>query len=498
VISFKSIFSRIIFLHVIAMVITAIFMPLVLYWFLKSAANNLHRQAMREQADLLARHLVLRQGGHVTLELPPALQDLYSPAYGRYAYAVLDETGRVLFSSLADQAPIFSGDLRSPEVAFLETRRGNAAISGVSMAKHMGDGKRLGDDGKDRGDEKQLGDGTVWVQVAEDLAHRDVIIDDIVADFFKRVGWITLPILLFLLAIDIAIFRGALRPLLKASEMAKEITPRRTDVRLSPQSIPSEILPLVQAINQALDRLAAGFRVQREFTADAAHELRTPLTILRGRIDALVDRSVAKALHKDIEGMARIVSQLLDIAELETLAIDPLEQADLRAVCAEVAEIAAPLALAQHKSIALSGTENPVWVHGSSEMLSRAVRNLVENAINYAPSGTSVEIVVEAGGTVRVLDEGPGIKDDDREMIFRRFWRQDRRRAGSAGLGLSIVQRIAEAHTAVVKVENRPTGGADFSLSFGRASELHQRAVFPTMSAPGGTGRASAKEEFGL
>jgi signal transduction histidine kinase len=175
-------------------------------------------------------------------------------------------------------------------------------------------------------------------------------------------------------------------------------------------------------------------------------------------------------LHKDIEGMARIVSQLLDIAELETFSIDPSEKADLRAICAEVAEFAAPLALSQDKSIALSGTEKPVLINGNSEMLSRAVRNLVENAINYSPSGTTVEIVVEDDRMVHVLDEGPGIKDDDRELIFRRFWRQDRRRAGGAGLGLSIVQRIADAHAAIVSVENRPTGGADFSLSFGRAA----------------------------
>ncbi len=285
-ISFRSIFSRIIFLHVIALIITAIFMPLVLYYFFKWAANDLHDQAMREQAELVAHYLALRPDGSWTLDLPPALHDVYSQAVGRYAYAVLDDSGRVLFSSLKDRSPIFSADPRSSDVAYLETRRGNAAVSGVSLVKEM--------DGR-----------SVWVQVGEDLAHRDVIIDDIVADFFKRVGWITLPMLLFLLAIDIVIFRRALRPLLNASEMAKKINPNRTDVRLPPEEIPKEILPLVQAVNQALDRLEAGFRMQREFTADAAHELRTPLTILRSRVDTLADRGVSKALHQDIEGMAR-------------------------------------------------------------------------------------------------------------------------------------------------------------------------------------------------
>jgi len=448
-ISSKSIFSRIIFLHVIALIITAIFMPLVLYYFFKWAANDLHDQAMREQADLVAHYLVLRPDGSWTLDLPPALQDVYSQAVGRYAYAVLDDTGRVLFSSLKDQSPIFSTDPRSSDVAYLETRRGTAAVSGVSLLKEMEDRR-------------------VWVQVGEDLTHRDVIIDDIVADFFKRVGWITLPMLLFLLAIDIVIFRRALRPLLNASEMAKKINPKRTDVRLPPEEIPKEILPLVQAVNQALDRLEAGFRVQREFTADAAHELRTPLTILRSRVDTLADRGISKALHQDIEGMARIVSQLLDIAELDAFSIDPLEKADLRAICAEVAEFAAPLALAKGKNIALSGSDASVWVNGNPEMLSRAIRNLVENAINYSPPGTTVEIVVEGSGMVRVLDEGPGIKEDERELIFQRFWRRDRRRTGNAGLGLSIVQRIADTHAATISVENRPTGGANFSLSFAR------------------------------
>jgi len=188
VISFKSIFSRIIFLHVIAVVIVAIVMPLVLFWFVRSAANDLHDQAMREQADAVARHLVLRPDGGWTLDLPPALEAIYSPAYGRYAYAVLDDTGKVLFSSLRDSLPVFPQDFHSsphsPDVTFMATGKGGSAMSGVSLAKEMS--------GR-----------TVWVQVGEDFSHRDVIIDDIVADFFRRVAWIVLPMLLLLLAIDI-------------------------------------------------------------------------------------------------------------------------------------------------------------------------------------------------------------------------------------------------------------------------------------------------------
>jgi signal transduction histidine kinase len=449
-ISFKSIFSRIIFLHAIAMVVTAIFMPLVLYWFVKSATGDLHEEAMRAQAVRLEHYLALQADGNLTLDLPPALQALYSQAYGRYAYAVLDSRGRVLLSSLDDRSPVFGQDPRSSAVALTE-RRGGVEMSGVSIGR-------------------EIAGRNVWIQVGEDLEHRDVIIDDIVADFFKRVGWITLPIFLLLLATDIVTLRRALRPLLEASEMAKQINPRRTDVRLSPRDIPKEIVPLVKAVNQALDRLDAGFRTQREFTADAAHELRTPLTILRSRIDTLADPRIAKALHQDIEGMTRVVGQLLDIAELETLSVDPEERADLRAVCAEVAEFAAPLALAQDKSIALSGTDAAVWIRGNPEMLSRAIRNLIENAINHSPPGATVEIAVEDNGTVRVLDEGPGIKDDERELIFQRFWRSDRRRAGSAGLGLAIVRSIADAHAAIVCVENRPTGGASFALNFARTA----------------------------
>ena len=446
-IRFKSITSRIIWLHVIAVGITSVCMPLALYWLLGSTATDLQHRALDEHADTIVRYLGAGPDGRWSLTLPAGLEALYSESYGRYGYAILDADGATLFSSLADRAPIFPGDRRAAQASFLETRRGDAVIYGASIPKRV--------DGR-----------AIWVQVAQDLSHRDVLIDDIVADFFPRIGWITLPILLLLLAIDIAIFRRALQPVLRASETAQTISPAHTEVRLPTADLPREVLPLVSAVNQALERLEHGFRTQREFTADAAHELRTPLTVLRARIDTIADQPVREALRQDIAGMSRIVGQLLDIAELESFVVDPGERADLHGVCAEVASFIAPLALGQSKEVALTGAKGPVWIKGNPEILFQAIRNLVENAVYHTPPGTTVEIQVTEQGTARVLDEGPGIPESERDLIFRRFWRRDRRRSGSAGLGLSIVSRIVEAHVGSIVVANRATGGASFSLSF--------------------------------
>jgi signal transduction histidine kinase len=444
---FKSIISRIVFLHVVAVVITSILMSLALSWLLSYATDTIHHKAMQEQAVAVGEHLSLASDGKLELILPLDLLGLYSQAYGRYSYAVIDDRGAVLFSSREDRAALFPADPRAVPVQFLQQRRGGATLSGASV-------KRV------------VGSRTVWIQAGEDLANRDVLIDDIVADFYRNVGWITLPILLILLFADIAIFRRALRPLREASEIAEGIGPSRPGVRLPTAEIPREVRPLVSAVNQGLDRLEEGFRIQRDFTADAAHELRTPLTILRTRIDLLDDPAMRQALRHNVDGMAHIVGQLLDIAELDALVVEPDETADLQSVAAEVAEFVAPLALAQGKDIALSGASGPVWIRGNREMLGRAIRNLAENAINHTAAGSTVEFVVEDSGAISVLDRGPGISEDERSQIFRRFWRRDRRKPGSTGLGLSIVQRIAELHSAEITVENREPNGARFTLRF--------------------------------
>ena len=211
--------------------------------------------------------------------------------------------------------------------------------------------------------------------------------------------------------------------------------------------------------------LERGFITQREFLADAAHELRTPLAILRAEAEALADRKAARTLISDIESMTRIVNQLIDIAESDALTVKAEDRADIQSVCSEVAAFMAPVAVTQGKSIAVSGAAGPVWIYGNSSALFQAIRNLVENAIAHTAPATTVEIVVSAEGTVTVSDDGPGIPADQRELIFQRFWRGDRQRTGSAGLGLAIVSRVVKAHGGRIDVRDAPAHGAIFSIS---------------------------------
>ncbi len=443
----RSIVGRAIALHLAAIIMTSIFMPLALFLMLKFAAQDLHEEALHQQAAELISLIDRAPDGTLQIHLSPRLEDLYSPDYRRYSYAIGNASGRVLLSSFPDGRSLTGTTPPLDHAVSFSGRHDGAEIFGISVPTDIG-GEML------------------WVQVSQDLAHRDVLIDDIVADFFGRVGWVTAPILFILLAIDAAIIRRAVRPVVAASALAERIGPQRADLRLPETDMPREVLPLVHAVNEAFDRLEEGFRAQREFTADAAHELRTPLTILRTQIDMIADRDLSRSLRNDVENMSRLVNQLLEMAELETFTIGPDEIADLVAVSREVAAFLAPLALADNKGLAVTGAAGPVAVQGNPDMLARAVRNLVENALAHTPKGTTVDIAIGEGGTISVRDHGPGVPHAEREHIFRRFWRRDRRRLGSAGLGLSIVASIADLHDATVSVGDHPGGGAVFTIRF--------------------------------
>jgi signal transduction histidine kinase len=440
----RSIAARFLWLHLAAVVVTCVAMTLSSWLLLHGTLAAFERRSLDDHAQAITEALRRGPDGPV-LDLPESLRLFYAHGYDGFAYAVVDEEGRALYSSRAPGEVLFPRDPRGDRAAFFQNTHGPDAFYGASFPTNRG-GRPL------------------WIQIEQNLDHPDVFVDDVVAEFLGRVVWLTGPLLLLLLAADVLIVRRALAPVREASDRAEAIDPARLEVRLPTASLPAEVAPLVNAVNGALDRLERGFRIQREFTADAAHELRTPLAVLRLRLDGLADRNAAAALRADLDAMAHIVEQLLAAAEMEAFELKPAERADLHAVALEVASFIAPLALAAGKRVELTGAGGPILVRGNAEALFRAVRNLVENAVAQSPPGAAVTIAV-GPGAVTIDDCGPGVREADRELIFRRFWRQNREATRGGGLGLSIVARIAQAHGGSVRVETSPQGGARFILS---------------------------------
>ena len=449
--------GRIAFFHLLAIAIAAILVPLANYLLITQSTNQFETRTLRDHAITIDRYLSQSRqsptgqsptgqsptGQGWRLDLPDDLRALYAHGIDGLSYAVVAADNRPLFVSGPD-----GGAAAAPATA-------------GHLAQYAHNGSRFYSFALQRGG----GAAALWIKVSQDTQHPDVIFDDIVSNYLGRIGWFTVAILALLLAIDIMVIRTALAPVLRSSEIAGSINPSRIDLRLPHQGVPRELRPLIAAMNQALDRLQEGMRLQREFTSDAAHELRTPLAVLRARVEMMPDQQAVSKIKADIVVMSHVVDQLLEMAEIEGAGVSITGKTDLSATCADVAAMLAEVAIQKGKSIALFGAERPIWVQGDAAMIFRAIRNLADNAIKHTPAGTSVEIEVNPMGSVAVNDHGAGISDKDRDSIFRRFWRGDRNASEGTGLGLAIVSRIAEIHAGTISVANRPGGGAAFTLS---------------------------------
>jgi signal transduction histidine kinase len=278
-----------------------------------------------------------------------------------------------------------------------------------------------------------------------------------------------IPIFLVsLIAVWITV-RRVLFPLVVVSQKADQIGKDNQSIaRLTEQNVPEEILPLIHAVNEAFNRVDSMLVRQRRFTANAAHELRTPLAVLRVCIDNLVVEPAKGELTAETDRLSRRVNQLLALAKLEENKVS-FEEIDLNHLAGKVTAYLVPLALKQGKSLEFFPSQKSISIIGDAFMLEDAVRNLIENALRYAPADTAVEISVKQDARLQVRDHGPGIRSDDIERIFEPFWRGDTKMGDGAGLGLSIVRHTASLHKAQIVAANHPEGGAIFTLNFAAA-----------------------------
>lgn len=225
-------------------------------------------------------------------------------------------------------------------------------------------------------------------------------------------------------------------------------------------------------------------RIRRDFVANVSHELRTPLTAIRGYVEALMDgpthdpetTKFLEIIARHSARMERLVKDLLRLARLDA-GQEPLELAEVavEGVCAGVAGDLQSLTEARAQRVTVRVQPPDLTMRCDPAKLHDVLRNLVENASAYTPEGSCIELGATADAThvrLTVADTGQGIPDSELPRIFERFYRVDKARSrdsGGTGLGLSIVRHLVELHGGLVSAQNRPEGGAVFTITLPRA-----------------------------
>ncbi len=291
--------------------------------------------------------------------------------------------------------------------------------------------------------------------------------DDLFHAWESELRWLNVYITVAVLLCGGAAFfamRRGLLPLRAVADEAKRVDMDTLDRRLTSEFVPTEIVPLVDAMNEALDRLDEGATRQRRFTANAAHELRTPVAILSARLDAPEEKSFKNDIKRDANRIKHIVEQLLATARAggRSALID--ERVEIDAIARTAVDDAALLAIRDRKQIEFIGPSAPVEVRADPMATSAVIGNLIDNALRAEPEGGEIVVRVDDDGTVAVVDHGQGIAESERTLIFEPFWRRSEATPG-AGLGLAITKELVERHKGCVWVEATPGGGATFKLS---------------------------------
>ncbi|HLM19424.1 MAG TPA: ATP-binding protein [Acidimicrobiia bacterium] len=288
-------------------------------------------------------------------------------------------------------------------------------------------------------------------------------------DSVTNVLLFAVPAMIVLVALAAWYVTGrALKPVEAIRLQAESITGTTMDRRVPEPATDDEVGRLARTMNAMLTRLETSAQKQRQFVSDASHELRSPLASIRTNLEVALhnpDRAdwpavAQRALAEDVR-MEDTVSELLDLARLDEAEgpapLESLPEIDLD-------ELVLDDTVQQRRVPVDTGRVSAGRVHGRRDQLQRVVRNLLDNAARHAASMVAIELrstddIVE----LTVDDDGPGVRPEDRELVFERFTRLDdgrARDAGGLGLGLSMVKSITEHHGGTVVIEDAPMGGA--------------------------------------
>lgn len=390
--------------------------------------------------------------GEIQVDIPYAAFEVFEDkAQERIYHAVLAASGERVtgYEDLRPPSP----PPESGAIQLFDTQYRGAPIRLGAMTK------RLYDPALPAGD-------AVTIVFAETTESRTALARELFLDSLRRqLALVGLGGMLVFITIG-----TAFRPLLKLRDTIR----RRSEEDLTPvrvDEIPSEVAPLIDAINHHMERLSAMLIARRRFLADAAHQIRTPLAVLTTQAevglrqsDVAEMRSTFSSLLGSIRGARRLANQMLSMSRAEAVdgAMEDRAIVDLGQIAREVALDLAPLALKKRIDLAFEGAERPLILQGNASMLREMIANLIDNAIRYGPPGSSVLVALagwENEAIISVTDQGPGIPESERENVFKRFYRiLGHADTEGSGLGLAIVREICWAHGGTISLKDGDDG----------------------------------------
>jgi signal transduction histidine kinase len=416
----------------------------------RDGVTGMDDQSIAIQVEDLRRSVVVTPQGP-SVSLPPALHDLYASARTLNGYQLLNANGIVLESAgfTASFVPLPSRT-NNGEVAMQRQPDAGSGHDVIAATVSVVAGGEI-----------------YWLRAVRSLQDLESLSGQLILRAIPEFAPVLILLLIAMVAVVVVTVHFALRPLRIVSRQAAELSGARLSERLHAPRLPREVSPLVKAVNIALGRLEADYRAQREFTAHAAHELRTPLAILRARLESRFSAEDLGDVGQEIDGLGRLVEQLLCLAQLDSELGFESAALDAYACAVEVARDIAPLALAKDHSLSATTPEASVLTNGNPTLMRLVFRNLIENAIQHTPPGTSISVSVLDERTVVVEDDGPGIPEAERIRIFERFLRGPGAVGPGAGLGLAIARLVMERAGGQLIVEaNTNSKGARFLVIF--------------------------------
>ena len=335
--------------------------------------------------------------------------------------------------------------------------------------------------------------GSEVIQVAQPMSRREQLA--------AHAAWESLRAFLLLfpvmgLSVWVLVGKG-LAPIARLARAIAARTP--TAMEAVSEQVPSEVQPLVHALNALLARLKAALQTQRQFVADAAHELRTPLAALQLQVQLVeraeddTQRAAALAeLKQGLDRTTRVVRQLLTLAREEPEAMPAgIQPVRLDSLIESVVDEYRQVSALKNIRLQLSSSVSEPLVTGDEASLHTLFANLLDNAVCYTPPGGAVSVRVQrvrASLQVVIEDSGPGIPPQDRQRVFDRFYRREGVLESGTGLGLAIVKAIADRHGMRVALDDAAGGGLSVRVEFPPPAPTAP----PTPSAPSAPRGAAA------